>query len=203
MRETRITCTADGINMQGRLDVRWWERYGAVRFTINDSGPLMMGSASGEECNCLIDTLRQQLHLECDIIAVRAFVQERHAGLIQGAYLELEHHWRDVMDGFAEFVGGDFMPANYKIICVDANFIGNGDVEGEGATILYIARQNANHFVPLLSVAAVDDDPMSCDSDAGVIISLMEARQFFSFENKINCRENALRHTQFYFFNLI
>ena len=35
-------------------------------------------------------------------------------------------------------------------------------------------RQNANHFVPLLSVAAMDDDPMFCGSDPGVISSFME-----------------------------
>ena len=171
MRETRITCTADGTLMQGRLNVRWWERYRAVRFTINDSAPLMMGFASGDECNCLIDTLRQQLHLDCDTIAVRAFVQARHADLIQGDYLELQHHWRDVIYGFAEFVGGEFTPANYKIICVDANFIGNGDVEGNGATILYIARQNANHFVPLLPAAFLEDEGMSSEDSSGALQS--------------------------------
>ena len=40
----------------------------------------------------------------------------------------------------------------------DDGFIGNGDVEGNGSIILYIARQNANHFVPLLRRNAVDDD---------------------------------------------
>ena len=39
-----------------------------------------------------------------------------------------------------------------------AIIIGNNDVEGNGANILYNVRQNVNHFVQLLSV----------DGDAGV-----------------------------------
>ena len=74
MRETHITCTADGTQMEGRLHINWWSRYHHVQFLVNDAQPFTMGRASGEECNCLIDTLRQQLHLECDIRAVRAYV---------------------------------------------------------------------------------------------------------------------------------
>ena len=117
-----------------------------------------MGKASGSECNCLIDTLRQQMNLECDIKAVRDYVQERHPSIVPGDFLELQHHWRDVVAGLAHVVGSDIVPSSYKIICVDAMFIGNGDVEGNGSTTLYIARQNANHFVPFLRRPAVDDD---------------------------------------------
>ena len=52
----------------------------------------------------------------------------------------------------------------YKIICIDAMFIGNGDVEGNGSRCLYIARQNANHFVPLLMSSTENHD----DSDINV-----------------------------------
>ena len=45
-----------------------------------------------------------------------------------------------------------------QIVCLVATFIGIGDVEGDGASILYITKQNANHFVPLLNVDAVEDD---------------------------------------------
>ena len=37
-------------------------------------------------------------------------------------------------------------------------YIGNGDVEGNGASTLYIARQDASHFVPLLRRNLVVDD---------------------------------------------
>ena len=151
MRETQITCTADGSELAGRHREGWWERYHDVCFSINDREQFVMGKASGDQCNCLIDTLRQQLHVECDVRAVRAFVQARHTDLVLGDYLELQHHWRDVINGLAHSVGQDFAATEFKIVCVDAMFIGNGDVEGNGPRPLYIARQNANHFVPLLS----------------------------------------------------
>ena len=71
--------------------------------------------------------------------------------------MELQHHWRDVILGFAHVTGEEFLPSTYKIVCVDATFIGNGDVEGHGARTLYIARQNVNHFVPLLNAVPVDE----------------------------------------------
>ena len=71
--------------------------------------------------------------------------------------MELQHHWRDVMFGFAHVIGEEFLPSTCKNVCVDATFIGNGDVKGNGARTLYIARQNANHFVPVLNAASVDE----------------------------------------------
>ena len=106
MRETRITCTAGGLNMEGRLHVNWWRQSNDVRFSVDGEGPFSMGHASGDQCNCLIDTLRQVLDLECDIRAVRAFVQARHANLVLGDYLELQQHWRDVISGLAHVLLG-------------------------------------------------------------------------------------------------
>ena len=74
MRETRVTCTADGSEMEGRRKVNWWTQHSDVRFVVNEAQQFSMGTASGEECNCLVDTLRQRLHLDCDIKAVRAYV---------------------------------------------------------------------------------------------------------------------------------
>ena len=144
-----------------------------------------MGTASGEECNCLIDTLRQQLQehyddnvrqqlLHCDIKAVRAFVQLLHNDLVQGAYLELEKHWQSVLLWFENVLEEEFLAIIYKIVCVDVAWVGHGDVENEeGFKTLYIARQNANHFVPLLRVAALEEDAARqflassvCDVDA-------------------------------------
>ena len=45
--------------------------------------------------------------------------------------------------------GNQFETSDYKVVCVDANMRGNGDVQGDGGTTLYIARENMNHFVPL------------------------------------------------------
>ena len=96
MRETRITCTADGLDMEGRLNVDWWRQYRDVCFTVNGAEQFSMGKASGDECNCLIDTLRQQMNLECNIAEVRNYVQARHSNIELGDFLELQHHWRDV-----------------------------------------------------------------------------------------------------------
>ena len=96
------------------------------------------------------------MNLECDIRAVRDYVQARHSSMAVTDFLELQRHWVDIISGLAHVVGSKFVPSAYKIICVDAMFIGNGDVEGNGSRILYIARQNANHFVPLLRRAATD-----------------------------------------------
>ena len=158
MRETHITCVADGSNIGGRRSQQWWRQFHDVRFIVDETEHFVMGTASGDECNCLIDTLRQQLNLDCDPRAVRAFVQTRHATLVHGEYLELQIHWRDVILGLAHVAGRDIVPGSYKIVCLDAMFIGNGDVEGTGAISLYIARQNANHFVPLLRPDTFDSD---------------------------------------------
>ena len=85
MRETRITCTADGAPMEGRLRVNWWTAYNDVRFAVNEQQQFTMGKASGHQCNCLIDTLRQQLNLDCNIGAVRAYVRDElfHAVLFR------------------------------------------------------------------------------------------------------------------------
>ena len=48
------------------------------------------------------------MHLDCDIKAVRAYVQAQDADLVHGDYLELQTHWRDVICGFAHVVGGEF-----------------------------------------------------------------------------------------------
>ena len=154
MRETGLTCTADGLGIEGQQSVNWWKQYRNVCFHVNEVNHFEMGTASGDECNCLIDTIRQQLNLKCDIRAVRNYVQARHPSIAATDYLELQQHWKDIISGLAHVVGSNFVASSYQIICVDAMFIGNGDVEGNGARILYMARQNANHFVPLLKRSA-------------------------------------------------
>ena len=103
--------------------MNWWRQYHDVRFVVNEAQQFTMGNASGHDCNCLIDTLRQQLHLDCDVGAVRAYVQAQHASLVHRDYLELQHHWQDVICGFAHVVGDEFIPSTYKIVCLDATFI--------------------------------------------------------------------------------
>ena len=148
MREVHVVCVADGSARQGRQNINWW-RGRQVHFVFHRDTVYCMGSASGDECNCLIDALRQCLDVIFDVRAVRDLLQQRHRRLILRDYLELELHWRDVIEGIGLVMGLNLTPESFRIICVDALHLGNGDVEGTGARTLYIARQNANHFVPL------------------------------------------------------
>ena len=197
MRETRITCTADGLDMEGRLSVDWWRQYRDVCFTVNGAEQFSMGKASGAECNCLIDTLRQQMNLECNITEVRNYVQARHLNIKRGDFLELQHHWRDVISGLAYVIGLDTVPSAYKIICVDSMFIGNGDVEGNGSSTLYIARQNANHFVPLLrrhdESAGFSDGSGDEEDSIAVEKELPELPLNDSGEENVEASENAVK----------
>jgi len=49
IRQTDITCTADGIPIDGRCKPNWWTRYDEVRFVVNHTEHFVMGTASGEE----------------------------------------------------------------------------------------------------------------------------------------------------------
>ena len=96
-----------GHHTEGQQRVNWWRHHTEFVFTVNDGQDLAMGTASGHECNCLIDTLRQQLSLDCDIGAVREYVQAQHGSLVPGDFLELQLHWRSVINGFAELLGNE------------------------------------------------------------------------------------------------
>ena len=115
------------------------------------------GRASGEDNNCLIDTLRQKLgNMVCSLEAVRvSLMAEFPSGprrVTDHNYLELEHHWRHVIEflGTNSPTGNALDPSRFRIVCIDRRYPGNGDVEGDGAVTLFIARVNANHFVPLI-----------------------------------------------------
>ena len=178
MRETNIRVFADGIEQQSSSQRRapgWWRLCREVRVTTENKD-FVMGHASGDGMNCLIDTLRQQLHVICNVSSVRRDLQQLHkcgsSRIRPGAYLELQHHWRDVIKllGTYRLNGGPISlnPENFRIVCVDMMFIGSGDVEGDGPISIYIARQNANHFVPLLrSRASVNSSgPSACDGES-------------------------------------
>ena len=70
--------------------------------------------------------------------------------MTESNFLELEHHWQHVIHFLGTVSHKSFDPDHYRVACIDLAFPGNGDVVGTGATMLYIARDNANHFVPLI-----------------------------------------------------
>ena len=125
-----------------------------------DGQRYMRGHASGARNNCLIDTLRQQLGLTVDCSVVRRGLQARfrdgEAKVDAANFLELRHHWRDVIDLlFQADVSGKLKidSSRFRITCVDLDFAGNGEVVqgdvGEPLHPLCIARENQNHFIPL------------------------------------------------------
>ena len=65
-------------------------------------------------------------------------------------YLDLEFHWADTIRLLGELAGQPLQPEEFKIICVDIEYLGNGDVVGDGPRVLHIARENADHFIPVV-----------------------------------------------------
>ena len=115
------------------------------------------GHASGEDCNCLIHTLRQLVNSSAPSTCaknIRNALMERFRDgpnrVTAKNYLTFDAHWRDIVQLL------DRDPGNYKLTCIDMDFAGQGetvgnfgDVGDEGILNLYIARENGNHFVPL------------------------------------------------------
>ena len=157
-----ITISANGeIMQQNRLEVGWWDNH-SIEIAV-DNIYFVLGRASGEGCNCLIDSLKQILPTSMfDVAFVRQELERRHAGrptaIVRRDYLDLAIYWADVIDiiGMHNLQGviPDFS-SRFRICCVDMCWIGNGEVVPRGVPqghreTLYIARVNQNHFVPLL-----------------------------------------------------
>ena len=128
-----------------------------------------LGSASGDGCNCLIDSSRQALPgVICSVPLVRTLLEERHRGrdtrITRGDVLDLER-WEDIVNLLGERNENrvhehnavrrvDAWASRFQVICVDLTWIGNGEVfprgVREGRTMLHLARVNQNHFIPLI-----------------------------------------------------
>ena len=72
MREVNVVCVADGSAQEGRQNINWWLGR-QVRFVFQRDLVYFMGNASGDERNCLIDSLRQCLDVICDVGRVRSW----------------------------------------------------------------------------------------------------------------------------------
>ena len=130
---------------------------------VIDGQSYQLGSASGDGCNCLIDTLRQKLPgVICSVPGVRAALEERHRNLptriAPRAYLPLDF-WDEIVDLCGFYNGVQAIRTSwahrFRIVCVDLTWIGHGEVFPRGSrpgperSTLTIARVNENHFVPL------------------------------------------------------
>ena len=119
----------------------------------------IVGSASGADNNCLIDTLRQKLgNFPVSLAAVRDDLaaqfpdgEHRVNRSDAGNYLDLRPHWAAVVRSLGLRSGRRFNPDNLTVVCVDLDtHEGNGDAVGSGRMRLFIALERGNHFVPLL-----------------------------------------------------
>ena len=141
--------------MQGTVVCANWRRGRDVIVKV-DGNSFRVGAASGCNMNCLIDTLRQVVAggVDCDVQRVRDCIEREFRNVVPGEFLDLQEHWSAVIRWLAWFNENDatFHPDDFKVVCVDLLYIGNGDVVGGGAQTLHIARENANHFVPLFQI---------------------------------------------------
>ena len=122
----------------------------------------VLGKASGEGCNCLIDTLRQLLPTPmCNVSFVRAELERRHArsptAIVRGDFLDLATYWTDIIDIIGQYNEQGRvhnLSSRFRVCCVDMCWIGHGealpqDVSADARQTLHLARVNQNHFVPL------------------------------------------------------
>ena len=121
---------------------------------IVDGREYMLGCASGADNNCLIDTLRQKLNIIASVGSVRRRLQERfpsgEARVTAHNFLELQAHWRAVLEFLGQTAGRPIDTNHYRVVCLDLTIGHSGDVVGTGALTLHIARVGLNHFVPLI-----------------------------------------------------
>ena len=115
------------------------------------------GKASGSQNNCLIDTLRQLLNVVTNVAWVRSQLQLRFRQgpdlVTDRNFMTLMSHWGAAIDLLWEGDATGRPKAShcrYKIVCADLTYMGNGEVVGSGPIKLYVARENTNHFIPLL-----------------------------------------------------
>ena len=156
MNETAVQIFISGAEfLKGARMRANWQRGRDVVVKV-DGSSFHIGSASGGNMNCLIDTLRQVVAggVDCNVQAVRDRIEREFHDVRPGDFLDLQQHWRAVIAWLARLNenGASFRADDFKVVCVDLLYIGNGDVDGCGTQTLHLARENANHFVPLFQI---------------------------------------------------
>ena len=161
LQQTEISITSGGdVVERSQRQPGWWQ---GKRVEVSVNGIwFVLGRASGESCNCLIDTLRQLLPtFLCSVSFVRAELERRHArtptAIAPLDFLDLALYWSDIVDisGQYNMLGRiQKLSSRFRICCVDMCWVGHGevlprDVPASARQTLYVARVNQNHFVPL------------------------------------------------------
>ena len=122
------------------------------------------GEASrGEENNCLIDSLRQTLSLQCDRGSVRLDLQSEFGApdrlewrryVSHNSYLDIEFHWRAILRSlFRHNSSGLASNCDLEEYCVLALF---GNVPGNGTVL---GNPNARYRLVIVNWGDVHFDP--------------------------------------------
>ena len=169
MSQTDIVLWKDGVRLPNdtQLAPNWYVGH-RVEVSV-DNMRFQLGTATGDGCNCLIDTLRQLLNELPDVLIpqsclpeVRRLLEDKHRDgptpISSRDYLDLAHYWEDVVnllwdqDRIRQQLTR--RAKSFEIICADILYVGNGDRlphqrDPSRRRGLYVARVNGNHFVPL------------------------------------------------------
>ena len=62
----------------------------------------------------------------------------------------MDLHWAEIIRLPGEGSGHLLQPDQFRIVAVDIEHFENGDVVGHGPHTIHIARENGNHFIPLV-----------------------------------------------------
>ena len=130
--ETQIRISCNGVEQTEAHREPYWYRSQVIEIEV-DGHTYRLGKASGDGCNCLIDTLRQKLQgIICNVSHVRQELENRHRGkatqISPGAYLPLDF-WDDIVDllisNNAVTQGVRESRAHrFRVVCVDLTWIG-------------------------------------------------------------------------------
>ena len=126
MNQVDITISVDGAIVQrSQREIGWFYNH-RIEISV-DNVHLVLGSASGEGCNCLIYSLQKILPTKMfNVGFVRRKLEQRHAGrptaILPRDYLELATYWADIIDIIGRHNLQGVIPnfsSRFRICCVD------------------------------------------------------------------------------------
>ena len=141
-------------HMLGELNVE----IGDHRHVFVNGARYSIGSASGEGCNCLINTLDQLLQTNVPSRLVRADLRREFPtgpdAVTENNFLDFRAHWAAIVRSLSRQSRAfpcPIDPNSLRFICADLVCQGQGDIVGaEGAVTNHLARVSMNHFAPLI-----------------------------------------------------
>ena len=73
--------------------------------------------------------------------------------MTKGNFLDFRAHWEAIVRILGEVAQPrpePRDPADMQFICADLEYVGHGDIVGDGPLVFHVARVHSNHFVPLV-----------------------------------------------------